>query len=275
MAKKILIVMLLALVLTGAFGLYTAIKYSRSEKKDTSVTKAPQTTITFPEGWDNKDVAAYLQEKGIATSTAFLAAQKSFNISDYPLLAQKPKNADLEGFIFPDTYFIPTNPAAGQDINKIIIQKALDNFEQKITPQMQKDAASGGMDLFEIITLASIIEKEGGGNQAEKKTIAGVFYNRLNIKMALESDATVNFATGKNSFQSSLNDTQTDSPYNTYKFRGLPPGPICNPGLNSILAAIYPEKNDYLYFLTNPKTGQAVFAKTYEEHLTNKQKYLR
>ena len=267
--------MLLALVLTGAFGLYTAIKYSRSEKKDTSVTKAPQTTITFPEGWDNKDVAAYLQEKGIATSTAFLAAQKSFNISDYPLLAQKPKNADLEGFIFPDTYFIPTNPAAGQDINKIIIQKALDNFEQKITPQMQKDAASGGMDLFEIITLASIIEKEGGGNQAEKKTIAGVFYNRLNIKMALESDATVNFATGKNSFQSSLNDTQTDSPYNTYKFRGLPPGPICNPGLNSILAAIYPEKNDYLYFLTNPKTGQAVFAKTYEEHLTNKQKYLR
>ena len=92
--------------------------------------------------------------------------------------------------------------------------------------------------------------------------------------MPLQSDATVNFATQKNQPSPSQADTEVDSPYNTYKYKGLPPGPICNPSLNSIMAALYPTDTDYMYFLHNQKTGQAIFAKTYEEHLKNKQKYL-
>jgi UPF0755 protein len=100
-----------------------------------------------------------------------------------------------------------------------------------------------------------------------------VFYNRLKAGMPLESDATVSFVTGTSPISTA--DTQIDSPYNTYKYKGLPPGPICNPGLNSILAALYPTASDYLYFLTIPQTGRAVFAQTYDEHLKNKAEYLK
>src|SRR5206468_268019 len=118
-------------------------------------------------------------------------------------------------------------------------------------------------------------EKESGNNQEDRKMIAGVFYNRLKIGKGLESDAIVNFITGKSEPAVSTADSEIDSPYNTYKYPGLPPGPICNPGLDSIMAALYPTESDNMYFLTIPETHRAVFAKTYEEHLKNKQKYLK
>ena len=138
---------------------------------------------------------------------------------------------------------------------------------------MLVQAQSRGMSLYQIITLASIIEKEAGGNQDDRKMIAGVFYNRLKAGMPLQSDATVSFVTGRSPVTS--NDAQTDSPYNTYKYKGLPPGPICNPGLNSILAALYPTDSNNFYFLTIPQTGKAVFAVTYQDHLKNKAEYLK
>ena len=149
----------------------------------------------------------------------------------------------------------------------------LDNFEVKFTDQMKEDAKNGNMSIYEIVTLASIIEKEVR-TEEDRKIVAGIFYDRLNNNVGLQSDATVNYVTGKQALQPSADDIEVDSPYNTYKYRGLPPGPISNPSLSAIKAAIYPEKSDYFYFLTK-QDGTTVFSKTYEEHLENKRKFLQ
>jgi len=275
MIRKALITLVICFLAAGVFVIYSGMKYQDAQKQAKLNAKAPDISITFPEGWTVNQMGDYLQKENITTTTAFVLAEKSFDISGYPDLTSKPKTSDLEGFLFPDTYFVPANPAAGQNINKIIIQKSLDNFSKKITPEMAAQATANGMDLYKTITLASIIEKETGADPEEKKIVAGIFYNRLNANIALGSDATVNYITGKSSASVSNLDTRIDSPYNTYKYTGLPPGPICNPGLTSIMAALYPTKTDYMYFLTDPATGKAVFAVTYEEHLKNKQKYLK
>jgi UPF0755 protein len=273
MIKKFLILFIILLVILGCFGIYGALKYRDQIRQERQASKAPQTSVTFLEGWDNQDIAQYLGKNQITSPADFLAAAKKFDSSSYQDLSTKLQNQGLEGFLFPDTYFIPKNPPAGQNINTIIIEKALNNFQQKITPAMLKQASVLGLDLYQIITLASIIEKESGDNQDDRKMIAGVFYNRLKAGMPLQSDATVSFITGKSPITS--NDTQIDSPYNTYKYKGLPPGPICNPSLSSIMAALYPTQSDYFYFLTIPQTNRAVFAKTYDEHLKNKAQYLK
>ena len=150
---------------------------------------------------------------------------------------------------------------------------------------MRGDIEANKQNLEDLIILASIVEKEVGRNkenltlddleamQTEREIVVGVFHNRLKIGMALESDATVNFVTGKADRQPLISDTQVESPYNTYKNQGLPPGPISNPGIGSIRAAIYPVKTEYLFFL-NKIDGEAIFSKTYAEHLANKAKYL-
>ncbi|MDR3502499.1 MAG: endolytic transglycosylase MltG [Legionella sp.] len=260
MIKKLLIIAVLCLIILGGFSLYQAFLYRRDTRNQRLNAKAPQTSITLVEGWTNRQIADYLQNKGIISSSVFLADTKDFDVSDYPILKSKPAGQSLEGFIFPDTYFIPQT---GQNIGQIIIQKALDNFSKKISPQMQAKAAASGQNLYQIITLASIVEKEAGRDQ-DKPAIAGVFYNRLKSNMALQSDATVAYSQLENLPE-----------YNTYNNTGLPPGPISNPSLTSIQAALNPESTDYFYFLTDPKTGQAIFARTYDEHLKNKAEYLK
>lgn len=270
---KRLIFFIIFIVIIGLAGAYLADKFTSQPKVPKPEIKAANVSITLLEGWNNSQMANYLQGKGITTADKFLNAEKSFDITNYPILSSKPKTSDLEGFLFPDTYFIPQSPLAGQDINDIIIKKSLDNFSQKITSQMQTQAALDNMSLYQIITLASIIEKETGADNTEKKTVSGIFYNRLKTGMALESDATVSFFTKSSPI--SINDTKIKNPYNTYYYKGLPIGPICNPSLDSIMAALYPIKTDYIFFLTDPKTGQAVYATTYDQHLINKQKYLK
>lgn len=252
--------------------------------------KVAQIHETIIEGWNLNDIANDLNSNPkrtdaphLATQQEFLTAAKNFSTADYSILTSKPAKQSLEGFLFPDTYFLP-EPNASTSEPEILIKKALDNFSQKFTTPMQAQASADNMSVYQIVTLASIVEKETGQNaitdqqkQAlsdERKTIASIFYNRLKIGMPLESDATVNYITGKNTAQASLQDTQIDNPYNTYKYAGLPPGPICNPSLSSILAALYPTQTDYLYFLHRQDTGQVIYSKTYEEHLQNKQKYL-
>ena len=147
---------------------------------------------------------------------------------------------------------------------------------------MRRDAAARQMSIHQIVTLASIIEKEAKIEMAAGRPltddhyiVAGVFYNRLQNNRPLESDATVNYATGGNRPQPTAGDLATDSPYNTYRHRGLPPGPIGNPSLEAIKAAIYPAKTDYFFFLHRIHDDNAiVFSATYEEHLANKARYL-
>jgi UPF0755 protein len=246
----------------------TAGKVTRDEKK-----------VTVIEGWNNKQLGSYLEERGITTQDKFADALKQ----DYDFkFASAAKQFDYEGFIFPDTYQIAKN--AGADA---LIQEALKNFEKKLTTEMQAEMDARGLSLSDVIIMASIIEKEVGRNTSgnlsqqdvselenERKLVSSVFYNRLKIGMMLQSDATVNYITGGNDPSVSADDLKIDSKYNTYKYAGLPPGPIGNPGEDSIMAAIYPADSDYLYFLSKPD-GTAVFSKTLEEHNANKAKYLQ
>ena len=283
MLKRFFVSLIIGLILIGGAAAYLLKQYRREQAASRQNQKAPDQQITIIEGWSNTDIANMLQQKNILPAAAFLDAERSFDASGYPVLADKPKTADLQGYLFPDTYRIPKT-SSSTVLAEAIIKKSLDNFQQKFTQDMQQQAMARSMTVYQILTLASIIEKETGRQtttdaqkqalDTERRTVAGIFYNRLRAGMPLESDATVNYATGKKLTQPSLADTQTNSPYNTYKNPGLPPGPICNPSLSSIQAALNPINSDYMYFLHRPDTGQAVYSATYQEHLANKQKYL-
>jgi len=237
--------------------------------------------ITIIEGWNLYDIAEYLEAQGLIDQDDLfklvgypgvdynynkeLSKPKDFS-KEYEFLTEKPKNISLEGYLFPDTYRIFKDATLEN-----IILKMLDNFDKKITSKMLGDMYNKDMKLFEIITLASIIEKEGDTAENKKK-VAGVYYNRLELGMALQADPTVNYVTGKSTDRPSLDDIESDSAYNTYKYPGLPLGPICNPGIDSIVAAIYPDNNEYYYFINTPD-GEMIFSHNFEEHKQNRLKY--
>ena len=175
---------------------------------------------------------------------------------------------NLEGFLFPDTYSFPAN-ISGQEA----VDRMRENFNRKLTVEMMQETEKQGKTIFEIITMASLIEKEVRTLE-DKKLVSGVLWNRLGIGMPLQVDATIVYITGKQTTRISLQDLQIDSPYNTYKYRGLPVGPICNPGQESIIAAIYPQESQYWYYLSAPD-GTTHFSRTLQEHNIAKAKYLR
>ncbi|QQS21433.1 MAG: endolytic transglycosylase MltG [Candidatus Moraniibacteriota bacterium] len=144
---------------------------------------------------------------------------------------------------------------------------------------MRKEADQQGKTVFETVTFASILEREiGNANQSaeaierDRRMVSDLFWRRLRDNHALESDATLEYARGESKVQHSIEETRFDSPYNTYRYRGLPPGPISNPGLASLRATLFPLSNPYYFFLNNPKTGETFFAVTFEEHKHNKVK---
>lgn len=225
--------------------------------------------ITIPEGFSNKEIDKRLAERGLIQEGEFLDFDKKqdINLSGYEFLQDKPKEVGLQGYYFPDTYIYYKNSSL-----KDIAKKMLDNFDGKLSFELREEIKKQNRSVFETIILASIIEKEAGFPEDMKK-ISGVFQNRLKIGKPLESDATINYITGSGRAQSTIEDLQIDSLFNTYKYVGLPPSPISNPGIMAIKAAVYPEKTDYFYFLTK-KDGETVFSKVYDEHLKNKSKYL-
>ncbi|MDP2917898.1 MAG: endolytic transglycosylase MltG [bacterium] len=223
--------------------------------------------ITIIEGWDRRDIDQYLGEKKLIISGDFIAATQKMQGSIFENIASSPAEASLEGFLFPDTYRVYKDSRPDE-----ILKKMRANFQDKINPLLP-EIEKQNKNLYEILTLASIVEKEAA-KAGEMPLIAGVFNNRLLLGRPLESDATVNYATGKKSRQPIYDDLQTDSRYNTYRYAGLPPGPICNPSLAAISAAISPEATDYLYFL-HPENGATVFAKNLEEHKRNREQYLK
>jgi len=232
-------------------------------------------TITMIEGWKIKEMDKYLSDNKLITSGDFekLAlinfSSWKFNFSRPDFLSDAPAKANLEGYLFPDTYKI-FSEATSQDI----IKKMLDNFNVKLTPAMRAEIKKQNKTVYEIITMASLVEKEVRSD-ADMKIVSGIFWNRIKNREALGSCATLAYILGVNKPQYTIEDTKIDSPYNTYKYRGLPPGPISNPGLNAITAAIYPTDTAYNYFLTDPLTGKTIFSKSLEEHNLNKYKYLK
>ncbi len=224
--------------------------------------------ITFPEGFTSNQIKARLSEQGLAAATA-LGSETALNYQvQYKFLTDAPSGASLEGYLFPDTYIFERDVKQEQ-----IVKKFLDNFDKKLTPDLRQSISQQRRSIFDVITLASIVQQESQSEQ-EMPLIAGVFAKRLQIGMALESDATINYITGKKDRQPLYNDLKIKSPYNTYLNRGLPPGPICNSGLAAIKAAISPAQTDYLFFL-HPLDGATVFSKTLDEHNRNKAKYLK
>jgi UPF0755 protein len=182
-------------------------------------------------------------------------------------LGIKLPGENLEGYLFPDTYYFPID-VSGEEVVKIMRE----NFEKKISPY-KEEIEKSGRSLQEIITMASLLEKEVKTKE-EKEIVSGILWKRLKAGIPLQVDATITYITGKKTTKIPLEDLQIDSPYNTYKYKGLPPGPICNPGLESILAALYPKESDYWYYLSTPE-GKTLFFKTLEEHNLAKAKYLK
>jgi len=239
--------------------------------------------MTFIEGWNIEDIANYLNTEFGHDKNEFYSlvgypisnpnninghtVSSSEFVKEYDFLLDKPTNVGLEGYIFPDTYLFKFDA----DLEDIL-QKIFDNFSIKLSDTMRADIAQQNKTIYEVVTIASILEREFQTVE-DKKIGSGIIQNRLDIGMALQMDSTVNYATGKNLPGVTSTDLEVDSLYNTYKYSGLPPGPISNPGLDSLVAAIYPEETDYLYFLHDAE-GKTYFAKTFSEHAVNKQKYL-
>lgn len=226
--------------------------------------------ITIIEGWNINDIAEYLEGKGIFSKESFLQAiiPSKEIIREFSFLVDKPEKNNLEGYLFPDTYWINDKT----DINEFV-KMMLNNFDNRITPEMREEIASQEKTIFEIVTMASIIEKEVATEQ-DRQIVSGIFWRRLESHFPLQSCATIAYALGVDKWRYSINDTQVNSPYNTYKYAGLPAGPISNPGISAIDAAIYPKETGYLYFLSKPD-GETVFSRTLKEHNLAIQKYLK
>jgi len=234
-------------------------------------------SVTFIEGTTIEDFADTLVRAGvIESSDGFLTECKSAKeYTDYyfvaPLFDLGNLKYMLEGYLFPDTYEFYVGSS-----NEVIIKKLLDKLESVFTAQMTEKANKLGLSMHQVMTLASIVEKEGKGEDFAK--IAAVFHNRLNKGMKLESDVTVQYALGVKRLVLTSDELNVDSPYNTYIVSGIPVGPICNPSLAAIKAVLYPDETilngGYLYFtLTDPYTGEVAYSKTYEEHVQLKNKY--
>ncbi len=234
--------------------------------------------VTIPEGWRSEEIAERLASKGIGTADEFMAIVRSGRI-DSPALSGRPAGASLEGYLFPDSYRTDAKTTA-----ESMVRRMVDQFELRFTAEMRQKAQARGMTVHQIVTLASIIEREAV-IPSERPTMAAVFYNRLERSMKLDTDPTVQYAVASKGsvFRQgfgwwkadlTVQDLEIDSPYNTYKYPGLPPGPICNPGIASIMSALEPASSDYLYFVARPD-GSHAFSTTLEEHLENVAKYQR
>ncbi len=229
--------------------------------------------ITIIPGWTVEDVARYLVAQGVwKDSTDFLSLCKSGNgLSDYYFIQDEMKTARvnerkylLEGYLAPNTYEIYANAAPAD-----VLKKLLSQTDAVLTPEWQQRADDLGMSIDQVLTLASMIEKEA--KTADFTKVSAVFHNRLKANMKLGSDVTVHYITGVRRMALRDSDLAIDSPYNTYKYAGLPLGPICNPSADAIQAALYPDESfmaeNYLYFCSkDPDTGELVFSKTQAEH---------
>lgn len=247
------------------------------------LTHAPEkdeVSFTIIEGLRLEEVAASLEKQGVVAADEFLAAvQQPY---DCGFLAERPVGASLEGYLFPDTYLVLRTVTATQ-----IVDLMLANFDQRFTPEMRQKARERGLTIHEVVTLASIVEKEAILDK-ERPIIAGVYLNRLAAEMPLQSCPTVQYALGYDEASGRwwrelnfdqlgvTNLSEIDHPYNTYLYLGLPPGPISNPGLASLQAVLEPAQTDYYYFVAkNDGSNEHAFARTLEEHNANIARYQR
>ena len=233
----------------------------------------PEQTVTLPEGLRLEQVAAEVAEQTDISQEEFLAlvttGWRDAGLA-FGFLADLPPDATLEGFLFPETYRLPEDPTAIDLLNRM-----LETFDARVSSEMQAAAANQGLNVYELVTLASIVERESVLDE-ERPLVAGVYHNRLEGGWFLGACPTVQYALGTPDNwwpQFTLEATDVDSPYNTYRNLALPPGPICSPGLASIQASAYPAETDYFFFLADctKNDGSHLFAVTQDEHNANYQ----
>jgi UPF0755 protein len=232
--------------------------------------------VTVVEGWRLEEVADALSRLGIDRES-FLAQARARNF-DHPFLAEVPGGTSLEGYLFPARY-----PVRRDDTATGVLEAMLQAFGENLPPEVVEQARANGLTLHEVVTLASIIEREAVIPE-ERPIMAQVFLRRLREGIPLGADPTVQYAVAddedsveQNGYWKSgltLQDLELDSPYNTYQNQGLPPGPIANPRLDSILAVVNPANTNYLYFVAKPD-GSHAFSSTLEEHQQNIEMYLQ
>ena len=218
--------------------------------------------LTIPEGLNIKEIARLVERAGFGTQEMFQAAAH-----DKPLVQDMGISADsCEGYLFPETYFFPKHTPP-----ETIIRHMVKRFTTVFTPQWENRTEKLGFSRHEIVTLASIIEKETG-KASERPIISSVFHNRLKKGMRLESDPTVIYGIPDFNGNITRNDLETKTPYNTYKINGLPPGPIASPGEMALKAALFPADTDYLFFVSKKDTTHK-FSKTFKAHNKAVRKY--
>jgi UPF0755 protein len=220
--------------------------------------KGRQVTLTVPEGFTDRQIADLLHAKGLFSADAYIAAQQQGTWLQDFLVGHQP-GTDLEGYLFPDTYFF-----APDAVPKDVIQAQLDRFGEKMPSEIRARAADHQVTFAQAVVLASLIEREAKLD-LDRPQIAAVLYNRLARGMPLEVDATILYALGRTSGDISEDDKKVNSPENTYLHIGVPPRPIANPGLTSLQAVLTPATNDYLYYFTD-SAGKAHYSKSFQQH---------
>ena len=215
--------------------------------------------ITIPEGFTVEQIGSLLEEKKVARKDRFLALARDY--APFDTAESRPGvKYRAEGFLFPDTYRI--NRGASEEE---ILKTLSDEFSRKVGAEINAQAKAAGMSTYEVIVLASLIEREVQLAK-ERPMVARVFLNRIKLGMPLQSCATIQYILGYAKEELTIADTQLPSPYNTYLNYGMPPGPVANPGLPSIKAALNPVEGDWLYFVVDGKTGGHRFSRTLAEH---------
>ncbi len=267
---------------TGVYQINTKMSVADIANVLTGSQLSSEGKIIIIEGWNSKEIADYISDFHARYSTdntnyedikknfkkEFLAEVNNAKEYDYGFFADKPKEATLEGYLYPDTYYIYRDTEPEE-----IIRKMLENFDQKVTKEIRDQIRQKEMTLHEVLILASIIQKEVKSPD-EMRRVAGVYFNRLAANKALESDSTLTYITGRKRARATGQDLKMDSPYNTYRYKGLPPGPIGNPCLEAIQAVLNPEEHDFMFFITDNETGEAMFSKTGKEHQKKVEEHL-
>ena len=245
----------------GTYTLDTSLDYrALVSNMQTGTASMATTTITFPEGFTMQEIFERLEENGICTVEELYEAAAEYSYNYSFLEWATPGDASrLEGYLFPDTYEFYQGEQASNAINRFLL-----NFHGKLTADMYAQAESLNITLHQAVIIASMIEAEAA-NDEELATIASVIYNRIAANMPLQIDATVMYALGEHKEYLTEQDLQVDSPYNTYLYTGLPAGPICNPGLASLNAALNPADTSYLYYALDTETGTHQFFTNYSD----------
>lgn len=239
--------------------------------------KVAENTLTIPEGKRLEEVAALVEtQTGIPAAEWLAFARSEWRASDlmtrYAFLSALPQDATLEGYLFPETYRVPQH-ATPYDV----VSRMLALFDARVTPELRAGFTAQGLTLHEAVTLASIVEREAVLD-AERPLIASVYYNRLRAGWTLSACPTVQYALGYREDEGTwwkrvlyYSDLEVNSPYNTYRHVGLPPGPIASPGLASLRAVAQPATSDFFFFMVEceKSDGSHVFARTEEEHMAN------